>query len=199
MNPAKGVPMVNQVPAPPSALDRLDMNRLMRAVYKEEIVRDIAIMELLLNTGLRVGEVEELRVDDIEITDRKGNLIVRQGKGGKFRVVPLNKDVRRALTDYNNERSQIDTTALFVSKRKQRLTANAIWRLVKKYGELAGLLEVHPHSLRHTFGTRLVREHNIDLVTAAQLMGHSSVQTTAIYTRATQVDLDNAVERLIHK
>ena len=75
------------------------------------------------------------------------------------------------------------------------LTSSAIWRLVKRYGRHAGL-EISVHTLRHTFGTRLLRSQAVDLVTVAAMMGHESLDTTAIYTRPSEEDMAEAVEKL---
>jgi site-specific recombinase XerD len=195
-NPAGDAPTVKEAPAPPKALDRVDVNRLLRAVHKEGIERDIAIVELMLGTGLRVGEVAALTLTDVAMSDRRGSVTVRQGKGGKFRTVPLNSDVRKALGAYLQVRKPCETAALFLSRLGGHLSSVSLWRLVRKYGEAAGMPDLHPHALRHTFGTMLVRELGTDLVATAQLMGHSSVQTTALYAKASMKDLEDAVERL---
>lgn len=195
-NPVEEVPVAQQVKAPPKALDSIEYNRLMRIVEKAGSKRDIAIVGLMLDAGLRIGEVEALNVDDIEVSERKGLVRVRQGKGSKYREVPLNKELRKVLQGYLMTRPNLGIEALFISQWKDRLSANSIWKLVKKYGEACGLQDLTPHALRHSFGTRLVREKGVDLVTTAQLMGHSNIQTTALYTKATQKDLENAVEKL---
>jgi integrase/recombinase XerC len=195
-NPVEEVPIVQQVAAPPKALNHLEYSRLMRTVETSGSKRDIAIIGLMLDAGLRIGEVESLNLEDIEISDRKGLVRIRQGKGLKYREVPLNKDLRKALQSYINIRPNIDTPALFISQWKDRLSSNSIWKLVKKYGEASGLENLTPHSLRHSFGTRLVRDKGNDIVAVAQLMGHSNIQTTSIYTKASQQDLEDAVEKL---
>lgn len=198
-NPVSNVPQAQQIKTPPKSLNEQDLNRFLRAVYKENNKRDIAIIELMIGAGLRIGEVESLNASDIEVSERKGVVIVRQGKGGKYRQVPLNKDIRNALKDYLEERSNTDKAtneALFVSQKGGGLTSNAIWKLIKKYADKAGLSDITPHSLRHTFGTRLLRKYGTDIVTVAALMGHSNISTTAIYTKPNEQDLTDAVEKL---
>jgi len=73
------------------------MNRFRREVYKKNNTRDIAIIELFINTGIRSGELTNLQIEDIEITDRKGIINIREGKGRKYRTIPLNSDARLAL------------------------------------------------------------------------------------------------------
>lgn len=193
--PSSHVPQAQQVKAPPKALIDQDLNRLLRAVYKAGNKRDIAIIELMVGAGLRIGEVESLNVSDIEVSDRKGVVTIRQGKGSKYRQVPLNKDIRKALLDYLQERPDVGKP-LFASQKGGGLSSNAIWKVIKKYGEEAGLPDLTPHALRHTFGTNLIRRHGVDIVTTATLMGHANISTTAIYTKPNEQDLINAVERL---
>lgn len=194
-NPVDQVPQVQQVKTPPKALDERDLNRLLRAVHKAGNERDVAILELMVGSGLRIGEVEALDVSDVQASDRRGSVTVRQGKGSKYRQVPLNRDVREALMGYLKVRKDSEA-ALFTSQKGGRLTANAIWKVVKKYGEAAGIEGLTPHALRHTFATNLIRKHGVDIVTAAALLGHSNISTTAVYTKPSQQDLVDAVERL---
>ena len=194
-DPTDGVKGVSQVQAAPKALSSLELCRLLREVHKGGKARDIAILEVLANTGLRVGELAGLTLEDVEMSARKGRLTVRSGKGTKYRRVPLNADARRAIREYLEIRPNVEDDHLFISQRGSGLTSSAIWRVVKKYGRRAGL-EISPHTLRHTFGTRLVRSKGVDLVTVAVMMGHESVETTAIYTQPSEEDMAEAVETL---
>jgi site-specific recombinase XerD len=194
-DPTENVKGVSQVKPAPKALDRLELRRVMREVQKSGKVRDIAIMEVLANTGIRVGELTRLALADIEMSPRKGMLTVRSGKGAKYRRVPLNADARRALEVYLETRPKGTESDLFLGQRGGGLTSSAVWRVVKKYGERAGV-ELSPHTLRHTFGTRLVRSGEVDLVTVSAMMGHESLDTTAIYTHPTEDDMAEAAETL---
>ncbi len=194
-NPAEDISWAKQTKTPPKSLSELEQNRLLREVYKSNIKRDIAIVELMVGAGLRIGEVESLDLFDIQISDRKGMVTVREGKGQKYREVPLNKDIRKAIQEYLEDRPN-NGEALFISQKGGRLTSNAIWKVVKKYGNKVGLDDLTPHSLRHTFGTMLIRKHKVDIVTTAALMGHENISTTAIYTKPNQQDMIEAVEKL---
>jgi site-specific recombinase XerD len=194
-NPTEEVKGVRQVKPAPKALGAVELRRLLREVHKRGLPRDIALVELLTNTGLRAGEAAQLTMADIELSPRKGKVTVRSGKGAKYRQVPLNADARRALEDYLAVRPQTGRQAFFVGQRGNGLTPSGIWRVVKQYGQRAGL-EISPHTLRHTFGTRLVRGKEVDLVTVAAMMGHESLDTTAIYTRPSEEDMAAAVETL---
>ena len=194
-DPTADVKGVSQVKPAPKALDQLDLRRVMREVHKGGKARDIAIIEVLANTGIRVGELTRLTLDDIEISPRKGMLTVRSGKGAKYRRVPLNADARRALEAYLEARPKDEEETLFLGQRGGGLSSSAVWRVVKKYGERTGV-ELSPHTLRHTFGTRLVRRKGVDLVTVAAMMGHESLDTTAMYTRPSEHDMAEAAETL---
>jgi integrase/recombinase XerC len=178
----------------PKALATVELNRLLRETRRHGSARDLALVELLAQTGLRAGEVAALELPDVTIGERSGQVVVRRGKGDRYREVPLNADARRALADYLAQRPDGATPALFVGQRGP-LSANAIWRVVTKYAQLARV-EVSPHGLRHTFCTRLLREQGADLVAVATLAGHQSVATTVRYTRPSRLHLQQLTEGL---
>lgn len=194
VDPTAGVSGVRQVRIPPRALSRVEVNRLLRKAQQDGNPLHVAVVTLLANTGLRVRELCKLTLDDVEIGERSGLLRVN-GKGDKQRHVPLNAESRRALAAYLEGRTGEIGPKLFVGRRGDALTVSGAWRIVKKYAYQAGV-DASPHTLRHTFATRLLREADQDLVTIADLMGHASIETTARYTRSTQADQQAAVERL---
>jgi site-specific recombinase XerD len=157
--------------------------------------RDIAIFELMINTGLREAEVCNLQLSDVIISDRKGTVIVRSGKGEKYREIPLNAIARKAISDYLEVR-QDKSDYLFVSNKSGCLSRSQLYRIIRKYSDIARV-KAYPHMLRHTFATKLLRESNIDLVTVKELLGHASINTTAIYTKANRNDMEKAVETLL--
>ena len=193
-NPIKDIEIIKEVQTAPKALNELELKRLIREAYKDNHVRNIAIIEVLANTGLRVGELVSLTLDDISISPRKGHLTVREGKRDNYREIPLNKNVRKALTNYLEERPDSSSDKVFLGQRGP-LKKSAIWRIVKKYADRAEV-EASPHTLRHTFATRLLRDHDMDIITVSKLLGHSSVDSTAIYTQPSQKDLEKAVDEL---
>lgn len=194
-NPAEGIANVQEVEMAPRWLTRKEQYALLRAVQKEGNRRDEAVITLLLHTGLRVSEASNLRLSDIEISERKGQIAVRDGKGGKHRVVPLNADVRRALAEYLESRPEAQHHYLFVGKQKGQLKPWGIQYVTSKYAYLAKLDNVTPHTLRHTFGKNLV-DAGVSLDKVATLLGHKNLNTTRIYTRPSGTDLAQAVERL---
>jgi len=195
-DPTAGVEGVSQVQPPPRALEKADLNRLIRRAQQEGNVLHIAVITMLAYTGLRVAELCGLQEADVEMSKRKGAVMVR-GKGEKYRTIPLSAETRRALREYLKVRpaTRNSEEAVFVGQRGS-LTESGVWRIVAKYAGLAGLEDVSPHVLRHTFATRLLRDAEADVVTVANLMGHADVRTTARYTTPTQADLEQAVEAL---
>jgi site-specific recombinase XerD len=193
--PTDEVRGVREVARPPKWLEKRDIDRLIREAERGGSKRDLAIALLLRHTGLRVGELAALQVGDVETSERKGAVVVRSGKGGKQRTVPLNVDARRAIEAYKEVRPQVPSNQLFISQRGAGLQAQAVENLVKKYAGRAGLENVTPHTLRHTFGKSLV-DAGIDLGTVATLMGHERLDTTALYTQPGARDLEQAVARL---
>lgn len=194
-NPAAAVkPVKYQKQANVEALETKDLYRLRRTFYAEGSKRDIAIFELMVNTGLREAEVCDLQLSDISISDRKGAVVVRSGKGGKYREVPLNAEARRSISAYLETRPNRGSY-LFVSNKSNKLSESQLYRIIRKYADKAGV-KAYPHLLRHTFATKLLREGGVDLVTVKELLGHTSINTTAVYTKASRQDMEKAVETL---
>jgi integrase/recombinase XerC len=156
--------------------------------------RDEALLNLLLYTGLRVGEAAALRLDDLVLGERSGKVIVRSGKGRKYRELPLHKEARQALAAYLKVRPDGEDDHFFLGQRGP-LGSRGIQMQMAALGKAAEVA-VTPHVLRHTFGTRLLREAGTDLVTVAALMGHASIATTQIYTQPGEADMIRAVDRL---
>jgi site-specific recombinase XerD len=158
--------------------------------------RDHAILELLFSSGLRVSELVGLNRDQVNL--KTGEFSVR-GKGGKVRVVFISDEAKKFLEYYLNKRPDIDP-ALFarigvkhLEERKDakslRLTPRTIQRIVKYYALKAGIMkDVHPHTLRHSFATDLI-QNGADIRSVQEMLGHSSVTTTQIYTHVTNKQL----------
>jgi len=210
-NPARDVQGIQQARRNPKALTAQEVYRLQReaAALRQlaqsktggevlpalvDAIRDEALLNLLLYTGLRVSECAALRINDVMLNGKSGKVIVRSGKGRKYREVPLHKEARKALAAYLDVRPTDQGETLFLGQRGP-LGARGIQFRIAALGEAAGV-PVTPHVLRHTFATRLLREAKADLVTVAALMGHSSVATTAIYTQPSEADLAEAVAGL---
>jgi integrase/recombinase XerC len=197
-DPTKGVKLAQQVQNAPKALERSELNRLVRKAKQSDNALHAAVVITLANTGLRVGELIALDQADVQINARSGLIIVRRGKGSKYREVPVNVEARNAIGAYLAVRPQPDreTDRLFLGQRGEPLTSSGVWRMLDKYARQAGLNDVSPHVLRHTFATLLLREHKVDLVTVADLLGHENIGTTMRYTRSNAADRRAAVETM---
>jgi site-specific recombinase XerD len=193
-DPVNGIKPVQEVKKPPRWLNRQEQYALRRAAEKDGDARNLAIILLLLNTGLRVSEVAGLKLDDLTLADRKGEVVVR-GKGTKVRTVPLNAEIRKALREYLAQRPKVEHTAVFVGQKGGPLGWLGIEYLIAMLGRLAGLEHITPHMLRHTFAKNLV-DQGVSLDQVATLLGHRNLTTTARYTQPSQQDLVRAVERL---
>ena len=207
-DPTRHISGIAQQPTAPKALSSQDLTRILRKAHQGKNRRDIALLELLAATGLRVSETAGLRVGDIELRERSGWATVWQGKGRKQRRVPVHLKARHALWEYLQERGfppkqplprRPDPQAelpLFVSQKGGAMTPYAVWYTVRKYAQQANVAGVSPHTFRHTVATRLVRDPKVDLVTAATFLGHSRLDTTARYSRPSEEDLTEAAKRL---
>lgn len=148
-------------------------------------IRDRTIMELAYSTGMRVSELSNLKFEMINFSE---SLILVTGKGNKQRLVPFGRRAMDALEDYQDKsRPELagDTSSpfLFLNYRGGRLSRVSIWKMIKKYAAEAGLpSDVTPHTFRHSFATHLI-EGGADLRVVQELLGHSSISTTQIYTR----------------
>ena len=168
----------------PRFLTTQEYRALLRACAHQ--TRDAAIIELILQTGMRLSEVARLTTYDIELPVRinrdpsnTGSISVR-GKGRKQRMLPLNYKACRALKAWLAVRPDIRDSALFVSKYRQPMGPRGIQNLVSKYMAEAGIKNASVHSLRHSFATHHVAK-GTDLRTVQEALGHASLQTTSIY------------------
>jgi len=174
-------------------LESEDLQKLLSAPSKEkkEILRlrDQAILEILFSTGLRVAELSSLKRD--QVNPKKEEFPVR-GKGDKIRIVFMSERSREALRRYLDARSD-NSPALFVRHNREKtditdtspLTVRTIQRILKKYALLAGVSpDITPHTLRHTMATDLLAA-GADLRSVQEILGHSSITTTQVYTHIT--------------
>lgn len=187
----------------PVGLTDIEVHALLRAAGASShglAARNYAIVQLMLQAGLRVGEVAALRVTDVVMSDRSGSVRIRHGKGLKAREIPLNATVRRALRQYQeecNSPGQGKDVALFVSSRDTAMPVRTIQAVISSLARRARLkrVAVSAHTLRHTFALGYLRDNAGKLVELASLLGHDSLDTTAIYTRPSRDDLAADLER----
>ena len=150
-------------------------------------IRDRLIFEFLYGTGCRISELVNTDLQDIDFDD---NIIkIRFGKGSKQRLIPLGKSLKISVEAYviqvrNNLLNSNKSDALLLNSRGKRLTRQSIWSVINKYAIEQGIKDLTPHTLRHAFATHLL-EGGADVRVVQELLGHSSINTTQIYTHVT--------------
>lgn len=160
--------------------------------------RNYALVQLMVQTGLRVSEVSELYYGDIEMQQRSGVVRVQDGKGGRQREVPLNATARRAISSYlDGQEPRSKNESLFLSTEGGALSVRAIQSMMSSLVSRAKITRVNvsPHSLRHTFAISYLKQNPGKLVDLATLLGHDSLDTTAIYTKSSSEDLADDLEK----
>jgi site-specific recombinase XerD len=173
----------------PRVLTKQECEALLRACSHHP--RDSAIIEILLQTGVRLSEAARLTIHDVDLPARVGrdpNMVGRAhilGKGRKERWIPLNYKACRAVKTWLDARPQVAPSALFISKFGQGMGLRAIQHLVKKYLDEAGIVGACVHTLRHTFATHHVAQ-GTSLRTVQEVLGHASLKTTSIYVQLAQ-------------
>jgi integrase/recombinase XerC len=182
-NPAKEVKQLKRQPLAPKGLDRSPV-RILREVELRQDLRANAILSVMLYGGARISDVVGLELHDLELNERSGSATFRQGKGNQQRTVPLPLPCRRAVQAYLNTRPPVKTERVFVGERGA-LGERGIRAIVEKYGTICGI-DLHPHLLRHAMAHRFLEDNPGDLVSLAQILGHSNINTTALHCQRTQ-------------
>ena len=174
----------------PGVLTPADINRLLAAPDESPLgLRDRAMMEFSYGCGLRVSELLRLTVHDI---DPREQLLRCWGKGSKERLVPIGSYALQALDEYlQKSRSSLlrgkSTQELFLNRLGDALSRSGYWRILSAYGQKLGL-ELHPHTLRHSAATHML-DNGADLRLVQEFLGHSSINTTQIYTNLSRSEL----------
>jgi site-specific recombinase XerC len=195
-DPTAGIATLRLPPRQPKGIPEADLRQMLRKAKDEP--RDSAIIELLAGTGLRVGELLALQVGDVVLSERSGRVIVRQAKHGTYREVPLTADVRKALEAHLAVHPDKDDpdAPLWVGTRGPLIHRTSVARILNTYALAAGIGEINPHALRHTFATRYLKANPGDLRGLARLLGHTSLSTVMIYTEPDMDDLAERMERM---
>jgi len=173
----------------PAYLTQKEMDAILKSpnLRTNEGLRDKAILELLYSSGVRVSELANLKRQDINL---ESGFLKCLGKGGKERVVPLGGKAKEAIEHYLKGAEGARASGnepLFIGKnQKEKMTRQAIWMLVKRYAKLARISKkITPHTFRHSFATHLL-EGGADLRVVQELLGHSDISTTQIYTHVSK-------------
>lgn len=192
-DPTNTVKFVPKEATSPRHLSDEEEDALVAAVNAHGTLRDRTIITLLLHTGLRAQELCTLTCKQVHVGRRNGTLRVI-GKRKKVREIPLNATARSILLRYLETLPQGSTYLFPSEKTRDALTERALGHLIAKYAQLAQVLDVSPHDLRHRFGYRMAEV--VPLHRLAQIMGHDSLDTTMLYIRGTKQDLQQDVERI---
>jgi integrase/recombinase XerD len=179
----------------PKFLTEDEINRLLAApnISTEEGIRDRAVLEIMYATGLRVSELVNLKTADVDLL---AGLVVCYGKGNKQRRVPLGKSAIHWLQQYAAMKAgygKQSSPYIFLHRGRQ-FTRQIAWAMIKRHAEAAGIKNVSPHTLRHSFATHLL-QHGADSRSVQALLGHSDISTTQIYTHITDMHLRSAYDR----
>jgi site-specific recombinase XerD len=220
-NPAARVKLVaHPRHAAPAGVAAHEVNALLRAAQRSRHPeRDTAIVQMLVQTGMRLGECAALQWGDVLIGEKHGDVLIRAGKGNKARRLPLNASVRVALAHYvaplldvaptlrvvavhwADAQSTDADAPLWRSQKGGRLSASAMGRMIDGVVRDCATRHLVPattsaHTLRHTFAHRYLAAHPGDLVGLAALLGHASLDTTRIYVEPTAAQLAQRVEQI---
>lgn len=206
-NPMQNIHMIRSTPSAPRWLDKQEQFALQRALERDLQLaklrypkrwitrrRDASLVLFLLHTGLRLSEAVALKMEDIQLSERKGSVLVRNGKGSRQRQVPLNAEARKALSAWFAVRPGNGFVWTAVEGDPELgLSGRAVQRVLNRYAQEANLEALSPHVLRHTFGKNLVNA-GVGLEKVASLLGHENLNTTRIYITPSKQDLEQAVE-----
>ncbi|WP_345724375.1 tyrosine-type recombinase/integrase [Herpetosiphon gulosus] len=204
----------------PNDLSDTALHALLREAQRSRHpLRDYAVLQLMIQTGMRIGECQALNWQDIALGEKQGAVMIRSGKGNKARRIPLNGSACAALVAYAAPMFDVaptrkavvavwaachnfpQPTPLWQSQKGQRMSISACW------GMLHGLIrrtaardlvpaDATPHQLRHTFARRYLATHPGDLIGLARLLGHTDLNTTSRYTQPTMTELAERVDQL---
>ena len=171
----------------PETISISDVNRLIDIYDHSNYMnsRNLTLIDFMYSTACRVSELCDVRVSDLDFEE---DFVKLFGKGSKQRIVPIGTELKINLSKYLKFRNELNTQEpyLFLSKNMNQLDRSAIFRIIKKSATLSGnALSVHPHTLRHSAATHML-EAGCDLRTLQELLGHTSVSTTKIYTKLTK-------------
>ncbi|MBK8945495.1 MAG: site-specific tyrosine recombinase XerD [Ignavibacteriae bacterium] len=183
----------------PAVLSFLEIEKILDSPDLNERLglRDKAILEVLYSSGLRVSEAINLKISDLFLNDE---IIRVLGKGSKQRIVPIGSSAINWLKEYLTkvrpllQKNMKSENIVFLNSKGSKLSRMAIWKIVKKYCDIAEIKrEVHPHTFRHSFATHLL-EGGADLRAVQEMLGHSDISTTQIYTH-----IDREYVKQVHK
>lgn len=194
-HPAEDIHTPQRLSYLPQFLSEEEIDKLLAApdTSTDEGIRDRAMLELTYATGLRVSELVGLQTGDLDI---HAGLVSCHGKGNKQRRIPVGKSAIHWLRRYLRVRKHLgsETKAQLFLHRGRPLTRQTAWSIIKTHAKRAGVSDVSPHTLRHSFATHLL-QHGADSRSVQALLGHSDISTTQIYTHITSQHMRKAYDR----
>ncbi|WP_124728132.1 tyrosine-type recombinase/integrase [Staphylospora marina] len=189
------VKRVSKLTEAPRWLDRKEVAKVQHAIESEENpwkrARNLAMFMFMLKAGLRISEVRDLDVAAVD--ERYWRVTITAGKGGKWRMVPMNPDLIKAYQEWMKHRSNPETDRLFVTRDGKPMSRQNIHQQLERYFKVLDDKEVSAHCLRHTFCKSLI-DQKVDIQNVAALAGHESIETTRRYTTPSEKELRKAVE-----
>ena len=200
-NPTRKIRVPKKVCRIPSVMSKYEVDLIIKSVdfaplrCRKNNTRDKLVLSLLYYTGIRKSELLNLNWTDLNLS--RSTVIIRHGKGGKDRLIPLHKEVTMLLDKYLEKRLPLKTDALIIGEQGKRMCNCSFVNLLKMYFALSGLKRkgYTAHSFRHSFATHLV-EAGVDLFKVQKLLGHSSLDTTKIYINFNSSQMARAIDRL---
>jgi len=200
-NPTRKIRVPKKICRIPSVMSKYEVDLIIKSVdfapfrCHKNNVRDKLVLSLLYYTGIRKSELLNLNWTDINLS--RSTIIIRRGKGGKDRLIPLHKEVTRLLDEYLEKRLPLKTEALIIGEQGRRMCKCSFVNLLKMYLAISGLKRkgYTAHSFRHSFATHLV-EAGVDLFKVQKLLGHASLDTTKIYINFNSSQMAKAIDRL---
>lgn len=197
-NPAELLAQPSTWQKVPGVMADEDVRKLLSAPQPSDglYLRDVALLEMLYAGGLRASELADMALEHLHLDL---GVVRIMGKGNKERMVPIGRPALRAAQRYIDElRPDLEKPAsgskVFLSRTGQPITRVVVWQVVKRHAKRAGLKDVHPHTLRHSFATHLLAG-GADLRVVQELLGHSNIQTTQVYTHVDKGRLKDVVAR----
>ena len=197
---------MNWIITPDKYLTKDDTKRLRKTCHERATiakskgiqapVRDTLIIELALGSGLRVSEMANLKVEDLYLKRGQGALHVKNGKGGKDRVVDIGSNLKKQIIEFLDYRTT-NSQYLFPSERGEKMSRSGIQQVFKKWAKKTGLPAHYSiHSLRHTYATNLYKASGYNLRLVQKQLGHSSPSITQVYADVMNTDVEEALKNL---
>lgn len=191
-NPVKRIKPIKEEKIVKKELNDIDIEKLRHHIHRNKTIRDLAIFETLLSTGVRIGELVNMKIDDIDFQNRK---IIVFGKGAKERVVFFNAKAFLTLNEYLETRND-EKSHLFVAEKSpnNQLGISGLERRVREWGKEIGLENVHPHRFRRTMATNALNS-GMPIEEIKELLGHENVDTTLLYANVSQENVNHSYKK----